>query len=103
MGDFQAALGALLGKDALNLSPSVIARLRAPITQKRDLSARPYVYVWADWVYLQARDGAAGGLHTGADRCDIGGRQGTPRFPRGRAGKCAKLAGAVGCIGHDLI
>jgi putative transposase len=28
MGDFQEALGALLGKDAPNLSPSVIARLR---------------------------------------------------------------------------
>ncbi len=27
MGDFQEALGALLGKDAPNLSPSVIARL----------------------------------------------------------------------------
>jgi hypothetical protein len=28
MGDFQEALAALLGKDAPNLSPSVIARLR---------------------------------------------------------------------------
>ena len=28
MGDFQEALGALLGKDAPNLSPSVVARLR---------------------------------------------------------------------------
>ena len=44
-----------MGKDALNLSPSVIARLRAPITQKRDLSVRPYVYVWADGENLQAR------------------------------------------------
>jgi transposase-like protein len=61
MGDFQEALGALLGKEALNLSPSVIARLRgeweADYTrwQRRDLSARRYVYVWADGVYLQAR------------------------------------------------
>jgi len=60
-GDFQEALGALLGKDAPNLSPSVIARLRgeweADYTrwQRRDLSARRYVYVWADGVYLQAR------------------------------------------------
>ena len=59
--DFQEALGALLGKDAPNLSPSVIARLRgeweADYTrwQRRDLSARRYVYVWADGVYLQAR------------------------------------------------
>jgi transposase-like protein len=61
MGDFQEALAALLGKDAPNLSPAVIARLRdewqAEYTrwQKRDLSARHYVYVWADGVYLQAR------------------------------------------------
>ena len=26
--------------------------------QRRDLSARRYVYIWADGVYLQARDGA---------------------------------------------
>src|SRR5690242_7197975 len=61
MGDFQEALAALLGKDAPNLSPAVIARLRdawqAEYTrwQRRDLSARHYVYVWADGVYLQAR------------------------------------------------
>ena len=61
MGDFQEALGALLGKDAPNLSPSVIARLRGEWEadyarwQQRDLSARRYVYVWADGVYLQAR------------------------------------------------
>ncbi len=61
MGDFQEALEALLGKDAPNLSPSVIARLRAEWEadyarwQKRDLSARRYVYVWADGIYLQAR------------------------------------------------
>jgi putative transposase len=61
MGDFQEALAALLGKDAPNLSPSVVARLRseweADYTrwQRRDLSARRYVYVWADGVYLQAR------------------------------------------------
>jgi putative transposase len=61
MGDFQEALGALLGRDAPNLSPAVIARLRdgwqAEYTrwQKRDLSARHYVYIWADGIYLQAR------------------------------------------------
>ena len=67
MGDFQEALGALLGKDAPNLSPSVIARLRDEWEadharwQRRDLAARRYVYVyvyvyvWADGVYLQAR------------------------------------------------
>jgi putative transposase len=61
MGDFQEALGSLLGKDAPNLSPSVIARLRVEWEadyahwQRRDLSARRYVYVWADGIYLQAR------------------------------------------------
>ncbi len=60
-GDFQEALAALLGREAPNLSPSVIARLTAEWRaeyehwQRRDLSARRYVYVWADGVYLQAR------------------------------------------------
>jgi transposase-like protein len=60
-GDFQEALSVLLGKDAPNLSPAVLARLKegwaAEYTrwQQRDLSARRYVYVWADGVYLQAR------------------------------------------------
>jgi len=60
-GDFQEALSALLGKDAPNLSPSVISGLKAQWQseyerwQKRDLSARHYVYVWADGVFLQAR------------------------------------------------
>ena len=60
-GDFQEVLTALLGKDAPNLSPAVIARLKGEwedeykLWQKRDLSARRYVYVWADGVYLQAR------------------------------------------------
>ncbi|ULB09148.1 IS256 family transposase (plasmid) [Cereibacter azotoformans] len=60
-GDFQEALASLLGADAPNLSPSVIARLTAGWQedydrwQRRDLSARSYVYIWADGVYLQAR------------------------------------------------
>ena len=60
-GDFQEALSALLGKDAPNLSPSVVGRLTAAWQaeydrwQERDLSARRYVYVWADGIYLQAR------------------------------------------------
>ena len=60
-GDFQEALAALLGKEAPNLSPSVVARLKGDWQadyerwQKRDLSARRYVYIWADGVYLQAR------------------------------------------------
>jgi transposase-like protein len=59
-GDFQEALAALLGQNAPNLSPAVISRLTAEWGeyerwQKRDLSARQYVYVWADGVFLQAR------------------------------------------------
>ena len=60
-GDFQEALAALLGKDAPNLSPAVIARLKGDWEdeyrrwQGRDLSTRRYVYVWAGGVYLQAR------------------------------------------------
>ena len=60
-GDFQEALAAILGKDAPNLSPGVISRLTGEWQQdydrwqRRDLSARRYVYIWADGVYLQAR------------------------------------------------
>ena len=60
-GDFQEVLAALLGKDAPSLSPAVIARLTAEwqadydAWRRHDLSARRYVYVWADGVYLQAR------------------------------------------------
>ena len=48
-GDFQEALAALLGKEAPNLSPSVVARLKSDWQgeyerwQQRDLSARRYV------------------------------------------------------------
>ena len=51
-GDFQEALAALLGQVAPNLSPAVISRLTAEWQgeyghwQKRDLSARRYLYVW---------------------------------------------------------
>ena len=44
-----------------NPSPSVLGRLKEEWTseydrwQRRDLSARRYVYIWADGVYLQAR------------------------------------------------
>ena len=61
-GDMQEALAALLGKDAPNLSPAVLARLKGGWQEeferwkKRDLSACRYVYIWADdGVYLQAR------------------------------------------------
>lgn len=60
-GDFADALGALLGPDAGGLSASTIARLKEVWTDeharwlKRDLSARRYVYFWADGIHVQAR------------------------------------------------
>jgi putative transposase len=98
-GDFQEALAALLGKEAPNLSPAVIARLTAEwqadydTWRKRDLSARRYVYVWADGVYLQARmeDAAECMLVLiGATR----GKEGTRRLPDGGARERAELARA---------
>lgn len=60
-GDFSEALAALLGKDAAGLSPSAIGRLKDGWQEdhakwaKRDLSARNYVYMWADGIHLEAR------------------------------------------------
>jgi transposase-like protein len=60
-GVFSEALATLLGKDAPGLSPTAIIRLKDGwidehhAWQKRDLSAKRYVYVWADGIYLQAR------------------------------------------------
>jgi len=60
-GDFQEALAALLGPNAAGLSSSTISRLKADWWadyerwQKRDLSTRRIVYVWADGVYFQPR------------------------------------------------
>src|SRR5258707_15512637 len=55
-GDFSEALAALLGKDAAGLSASAIGRLKDgwidehAAWQKRDLSAKRYVYIWADGI-----------------------------------------------------
>lgn len=60
-GDFSEALSALLGKDAAGLSASAVGRLKDgwqddhAAWQRRDLSAKRYVYVWADGIHLQAR------------------------------------------------
>jgi hypothetical protein len=60
-GDFEEALAALVGKDAPGLSASTIARLKEAWTeeharwQKRDMSAKHYVYCWADGIHLEAR------------------------------------------------
>src|SRR5213592_2190113 len=55
------APAALLGKEAAGLSASAIGRLKDgwldehAAWQKRDLSARRYVYIWADGIHLEAR------------------------------------------------
>src|SRR4029077_11682698 len=60
-GDFSEALAALLGKEAAGLSPTTIVRLKEgwndehAAWQKRDLSSKRYIYVWADGIHLQAR------------------------------------------------
>ena len=60
-GDFSEALAALLGKEAAGLSASAIGRLKDgwldehTAWQKRDLSAKRYVYIWADGIHLQTR------------------------------------------------
>lgn len=61
MGDFSEALAALLGKDAAGLSASAIGRLKEVWQDehaqwhKHDLSAKRYVYMWADGIHLEAR------------------------------------------------
>jgi len=60
-GDFSEALTALLGPEAPGLSASTITRLKADWWDdyerwsRRDLSARRYVYFWADGVYFSPR------------------------------------------------
>lgn len=60
-GDFQETLAALLGPDADGLSSSTISRLKTDWWsdyqrwQKRDLSVRRFVYIWADGVYFKPR------------------------------------------------
>ncbi len=60
-GDFGEALAALLGPDAPGLSATTIARLKSLWADeyerwtRRDLSARRYVYFWADGIYFSPR------------------------------------------------
>jgi transposase-like protein len=60
-GDFKEGLAGLLGDDAAGLSPTATTRLTAAwqadyeAFQKRDLSDRDYVYVWADGVHFRIR------------------------------------------------
>lgn len=60
-GDFSETLSALVGKDAPGLSPTTISRLKTAWEEdfqewrKRDLSAKNYVYFWADGIYCNVR------------------------------------------------
>ncbi len=60
-GQFDEALTALLGPDTPGLSASTVRRLVAAWQQeherwqRRDLSGRRFVYVWADGVYFRPR------------------------------------------------
>ena len=60
-GDFGEALAALLGSDAPGLSATTIVRLKATWADdyerwtRRDVSAKRYVYFWADGIYFRPR------------------------------------------------
>ncbi len=60
-GDFSEALAALAGKDAPGLSGPTISRLKTiwqddlKQWQKRDLSNKRYVYIWADGICCNVR------------------------------------------------
>ena len=60
-GDFAEALAALLGAQAPGLSATTITRLKAAWAEeyerwsRRDLSAKRYVYFWADGIYFRPR------------------------------------------------
>jgi len=60
-GDFSEALQTLLGEQARGLSPNVIVRLKEQWTaeyeewNRRDLTGKQYVYLWADGIYVNVR------------------------------------------------
>lgn len=62
-GDFQNALGSLVGPEASGLSAATVTRLTSAWVEehrewsRRDLSDREYVYLWADGVYFNIRLG----------------------------------------------
>jgi putative transposase len=60
-GDFTDALTAILGSEGRGLSATNVVRLKAgweeeyQVWRRRDLSAKRYVYWWADGVYFNVR------------------------------------------------
>ena len=94
-GQFAEALAALLGPDAPGLSATTVRRLTEAWQEeharwrKRGLSARRYVYLWADGVHFTPRlDHERAAVPAGADRGRRPGSQGAAggrgRLPGGR-------------------
>jgi transposase-like protein len=60
-GDFGEALQSLLGEHAKGLSPNVVVRLKEQWGEeydewnRRDLSDKKYIYVWADGIHAKVR------------------------------------------------
>ena len=88
--------------DAPNLTPGVISRLTAGWQedyerwQRRDLSARRYVYIWADGVYLQARMEPTAECMLVIIGATPEGRKGAARLPGRGARERAELARVAG-------
>ena len=83
-------------------SPSVIGRLKVEWQaeydrwQRRDLSARRYVYIWADGVHPAGAHGRRCRLHAGYRRRDARGQEGACRFP----GRCARERAELARVAH---
>lgn len=60
--DFADVLSPILGENAKNISAGVVSKLKSEWMpeynnwSKRNLSGKNYLYIWADGVYLQARN-----------------------------------------------
>ena len=95
-GDFEEALAALLGKDAPGLSASTIARPKEVWVEEhkrwneRDLSAKRYIYVWADGIHMPPR--GRGAVHPGHHRRDAGRQERADRLHRRHARERPRLA-----------
>ena len=97
-GDFREALGALLVREAPNLSPSVIGRLRETWQdgyghwQARDLSAHSSRLRLGRRRLPAGPDGARGRVHAGRHRRHPRGQQGARGLPDRRARERPELA-----------
>lgn len=89
------------GQGRAEPSPSVITRLTAEWNadyerwQKRDLSARRYVYVWRTGFTCRPH-GRPSRMHAGPDRRHARGQERTRRFPDRRSRERAELARVAG-------